>query len=155
MNLEDNIKMSVWDFSAKLTRRLLIWSVLSVLVSAFTFFSVDLFLRGLGIQFFAWGVIDGAIAIFSARASVKKQLNINESERAESEVKEARWLDRILWINTGLDVFYVIGGFWLMQSLGLDNFLWRGHGVGIVIQGGFLLFFDIHHAVSLRNLQIN
>jgi hypothetical protein len=147
--------MNIWNFSTNITRRLLIWSVLSVLVSVITFFTANPFLHGLGIQFFAWGIIDGAIAIFGARASAKKQAGIQESERSEVETKEGRWLSRILWINTGLDVFYVLGGLWLMQTWGVDSPLWRGHGAGIIIQGGFLLFFDFYHAFSLRNLRIN
>jgi hypothetical protein len=147
--------MNIWDFSTRLTRRLFVWSVLSVLISALTFLSADPFLRGLSIQFFAWGVIDGVIALFGARASAKKQASIQEAGRSEVETKEARWLSRILWINIGLDVFYVLGGFWLMQTWGADSPLWRGHGVGIVIQGGFLFFFDLFHAFSLRNLRTN
>lgn len=146
--------MNVWDFSTRLTRRLLIWSVLSILFSSLTVFSANPLLRGLAIQFLAWGVIDGAIAVFGARASAGKRAKIKETERREVEEKEARWLSRVLWINTGLDVFYVLGGFWLMQTWGMDNPLWRGHGIGIMIQGGFLLFFDIFHALAVRNLRI-
>jgi len=144
--------MNIWDFSTRLTRRLLVWSALSVIVSALMYFSADLFLRGLGIQFFAWGIIDGAIAVFGARASAKKKLNIQETERAESEANEARWLSRILWINTGLDVLYILGGLWFMQTWGVNNPLWQGHGVGIVIQGSFLLFFDFFHSLAIRNI---
>ena len=143
--------MNIWDFSTRLTRRLLVWSALSVLASVPIILSANPFLRGLGIQFFAWGAIDAAIAFFGTRASVKKQATIQDSERLEVESKEARWLSRILWINTGLDVFYVLGGLWLMQTWGAGDPLWRGHGLGIVIQGGFLFFFDLFHSFSLRN----
>jgi len=147
--------MGVWDFSSKLTRRLLIWSVLSVLASAVIVFLPNPFLRGLGIQFFAWGVIDGAIAIFGERASAKRRLKVQESGSVESEAKESRWLERILWINTGLDVLYVLGGLWLMQTWGADSLLWKGHGAGIIIQGGFLFFFDFFHAFALQNLKVH
>ena len=147
--------MSIWDFSTRLTRQLLIWSVLSVLASVPIILSANPFLRGLAVQFLAWGAIDSAIALFGALASAKKRLKVQESERAENEAKESRWLERVLWINTGLDVFYILGGVWLMQVWGADSPLWRGHGVGIIIQGGFLFFFDFFHAFSLRNLQLN
>ncbi|HSM70479.1 MAG TPA: hypothetical protein VK851_02965, partial [Anaerolineales bacterium] len=135
----------------RLTRRLLLWSALSVLVSILIAFSSNLLLRGLAIQFFAWGAVDGAIAIYGARRSTNKQANIQEADRVEAEAKEARWLSRVLWINTGLDVFYILGGVWLMQTWGADDPLWKGHGLGIVIQGGFLFFFDLYHAFALRN----
>ena len=147
--------MSIRDFSTSLTRRLLVWSALSALVSAGTAFSSNPFLRGLGVQFFAWGVIDGAIAFFGERASAKRKFKAQESGSAENEAKEYHWLERILWINTGLDVLYVIGGAWLIQTWGANSLLWEGHGVGIIIQGGFLFFFDFFHALSLRNLRLN
>jgi hypothetical protein len=145
--------MNIWDFSTRLTRRLLSWSVLSVALSSLTFFSSNLFLRGLAIQFFAWGVIDAGIAIFGARASAKKQAQIQGAERLTIEQKEARWLERILWINTGLDILYILGGLWLMQTKGAESLLWRGHGLGVVIQGGFLFIFDFYHALYLRKLR--
>ena len=147
--------MDVWSFSSKLTHRLCIWSALSVFISAGTAFSSIPLLRGLGIQFFAWGVIDGAIAFFGVRASAKKKLKVQESGSVESEAKESRWLERILWINTGLDVLYVLGGIWLMQTWGAESLLWKGHGVGIIIQGGFLFFFDFFHAFTLQNLKVH
>jgi hypothetical protein len=147
--------MNIWDFSAHLTRRLLVWSVLSVLASVPIILSANPFWRGFAIQFLAWGGIDGAIAIVGARAATKKQATIQDSERLDIESKEARRLSRILWINTGLDVFYILGGLWLVQTWGAENPLWRGHGLGIVIQGGFLFLFDLLHAFSLRNLRLN
>ena len=145
--------MNIWDFQTRLTRRLLIWSVFSVVFSTLTFFSVNSLLRGLAIQFCRWGIIDAGIAIFGAYASAKKQAKLQADELAET--KEANWLERILWINTALDVLYILGGLWLMQTWGTESPLWRGHGLGIVIQGGFLFFFDFFHAFSLRNLRIS
>ena len=145
--------MNIWDFQTRLTRRLLVWSVFSVVFSTLTFFSVNSLLHGLAIQFCVWGIIDAGIAIFGAYASAKKQAKLQADELAEA--KEANWLERILWINTALDVLYILGGLWLMQTWGTESPLWRGHGLGIVIQGGFLFFFDFFHAFSLRNLRIS
>ena len=147
--------MNIWDFQTRLTRRLLIWSVFSVAFSTLTFFFASQFLRGLAIQFFAWGVIDAGIAIFGAQVSVKKRLKVQETDLAVSEAKEIYWLERVLWINTVLDVIYILGGLWLMQTWGAESPLWRGHGLGVMIQGGFLFFFDFFHAFALRNLRIS
>jgi hypothetical protein len=143
--------MTIWDFQIRLTRRLLIWSVLSVALSTLTFFFANQLLRGVAIQFFAWGMIDAGIALFGAYASAKKQTKLQSDEPAET--KEANWLERVLWINTALDVLYILGGIWLMQTKGAESLLWRGHGLGVVIQGGFLFFFDFYHAFSVRKLQ--
>ena len=145
--------MNIWDFQTRLTNRLLVWSALSVAFSALTVFSASPFLRGLGIQFLAWGAIDTAIAFFGAKASAKKRLKMQGQASAESEAQESRWLENILWVNTGLDVLYVLGGIWLIQHWGADSVLWRGHGWGIIVQGGFLLFFDFFHAFALRKLR--
>lgn len=146
--------MNIWNFQTRLTNRLLAWSALSVAISTLALFSASPFLRGLCIQFFAWGIVDAAIAFFGAKASAKKRLKITGSDRGEKEAEESRWLEKVLWVNTGLDVLYVIGGVWLMQGWGAESPLWRGHGLGVVIQGGFLFFFDCFHAFALRNLRI-
>jgi hypothetical protein len=145
--------MNIWSFVTRLTRRLLVWSALSVLASVPAALSANPFLRGLAIQFFAWGIIDGAIALFGARASARKRAKVQDSERTKVETRERRWLSRVLWINTGLDVFYVLGGLWLLRTWGADSPLWRGHGVGIMIQGAFLFFFDLYHAHALRKVE--
>ncbi|MBM4427863.1 MAG: hypothetical protein FJ031_11590 [Chloroflexi bacterium] len=64
--------------------------------------------------------------------------------------KETANLKRILLINTALDVFYVAGGIALIFTLGAENPEWRGHGWGIIVQGGFLFFFDLFHALKLK-----
>jgi hypothetical protein len=142
--------MTIWLFQTTLTRRLLIWAIGSMALSVPLFITTNPFLRGIGIQFLAWGAVDAAIAVFGAHMSAKKQAGITDPERAVVEAKEARWLERVLWINTCLDVLYVLGGVWLTQTLGAESPLWRGHGVGVVIQGGFLFFFDFYHARVLQ-----
>jgi len=153
--LEHRIQMSIWEFSTRLTHRLLVWSVLSLLVAALMLFSSNPFLRGLGIQFLVWGVIDAAIAYFGAKASEKKRTRLGKPDSIEAEAKESRWLERILLVNTGLDILYVLGGVWLMQTWGADSLMWKGHGAGIIIQGGFLFFFDFFHAFALQNLKVH
>ena len=77
---------------------------------------------------------------------------MQKDDIGEVETREARWLSRILWVNTGLDVIYILGGLWLFQTWGEGSSLWQGHGVGIIIQGGFLFLFDLSHAFSLTPL---
>ena len=55
-------------------------------------------------------------------------------------------IEKILLLNTGLDVGYVIGGFYLMERS--ENNLknperLKGFGKSIVLQGGFLFAFDL------------
>ena len=49
----------------------------------------------------------------------------------------------IFWINAGLDVLYMAGGYWLKsQGIKDQNLQWVGWGNSIMIQGGFLFVFD-------------
>ncbi|HAX70778.1 MAG TPA: hypothetical protein DCY14_14295 [Anaerolineae bacterium] len=69
---------------------------------------------------------------------------------ADATPKEIANLKRILLINTALDVLYVAGGIALILTFGAANPEWRGHGWGIIVQGGFLFFFDLFHALKLK-----
>ena len=60
------------------------------------------------------------------------------------EIAQAHALRRLLWLNAGLDLLYLALGWRLAQAaIGSAR---RGHGLGILAQGGFLLLFDLLHA---------
>jgi hypothetical protein len=52
-----------------------------------------------------------------------------------------------LFINAGLDVVYVVGGLYLLSR---PEDTWRGSGVAVIIQGAFLLAFDLLHAFLVQ-----
>jgi carboxylesterase len=139
----------IWDLQKAMSRRLLIWSGLSVLAGVALLLAGGPFLRGFGIQAAAWGAIDAAIAAVVQRTSRRSQPVPSDPSAAGLDEKRARRLRRLLWINTGLDVCYVTGGIVLANTLGRSEVAWRGHGWGIVVQGGFLFFFDWIHAQNV------
>jgi len=99
-------------------------------------------LRALAIQFFVWGAIDGGIAAFGERDR-RRRLGRGEAADAGATAAFGRRLRRLLRLNAGLDVGYLAVGFVLLLA-------WRtpegvGHGLGVLIQGGFLLVFDAWH----------
>lgn len=55
-------------------------------------------------------------------------------------------LRRVLWANVGLDGVYVLVGLLLLRRSGPMN---RGFGRATLIQGLFLLGFDVAHALFL------
>ncbi|PJF27320.1 MAG: hypothetical protein CUN53_04525 [Phototrophicales bacterium] len=57
---------------------------------------------------------------------------------------QARSLRRLLWINAGLDVLYMIGGLW--YALRAKAPRGRGMGIGVIFQGLFLFIFDVLQA---------
>jgi carboxylesterase len=141
----------IWEFQDVLTRRLLLWSALSVVAGALMLVFGDPFWRGFGLQAVVWGIIDAGIAFFGRRASEKRRLaNLGGPSIAE---REAGNLRRLLWINTGLDVLYVAGGIVLIYTIGQGDPFARGNGWGIVAQGGFLFFFDLLHALAVPKEQ--
>lgn len=122
------------------TRRLLRWSALSVAAGVPLAASRQPLLRGLGQQFVAWGAVDGALAL-AGRWSSQRQA------RRGGPPQETGKLRRLLLVNAGLDGLYVAGGAALAVRRGQDDPYWRGVGLGIVAQGGFLLAFDLWHGL--------
>lgn len=102
------------------------------------------FRRGFGAQAVGWGAIDALIAGIGL-AGQRRERN---AAAGEGELA-ARKLRRLLWINAVLDVGYVAGGVWLARSKGGDDPGRRGQGWGIVMQGAFLFWFDLYHALRV------
>ncbi|MCB0034400.1 MAG: hypothetical protein KDE51_10290 [Anaerolineales bacterium] len=140
--------MSFWDFSDTLSRRLLAWSSFSIGSGLGLSKVENEFLQGAGMQFATWGAIDALIALIGKR-NTHKNRQLPQEEQQPKQEAEAIKLRNLLWFNTFLDVFYVLGGVWLWRNKGADSRKWRGHSVGIIIQGGFLFLFDLYHAFKV------
>ncbi len=138
----------VWQAQASLGRRLLSWSGLSVAAGAVMGLSADRFWRGVGSQFVGWGLIDAGIAWLGLRSARSKAAQ-SDAHTPARQLEMRTTLHRVLWINAALDVGYVTGGVVLATTKGRNDSLWRGIGWGIVVQGGFLLIFDLVHALLL------
>lgn len=143
------MKPDIWIFQTTLSRRLTNWAILSIVIGIAFLFAND-FLRGIGIQFMAWGAIDWIIAVLGTVATKRRKARLTPDELPDASLKEGSKLKRILLINTGLDVLYVAAGIALIVTLGADNPEWRGHGWGVIVQGGFLFFFDLYHALKIK-----
>lgn len=130
----------IWKFEADLTNRLLIWSILSLLSGLYIWFATNEFGRGFGIQLVAWGAVDAVIAIVGVRSAARRKSTADPKN-------EALFIRKVLWINFGLDVLYILGGFWLIQAY--SESFWQGTGWGIVLQGAFLFLFDLIHALRV------
>lgn len=93
----------------------------------------SLLLEHFGIQTAAWGVVELALGAI-AHASL-----------AERDLAAATRLDRLLWLNVGLDVGYVLVGLTLVvtgwtfgRRLGLV-----GAGLAVMVQGFALVLLDL------------
>lgn len=143
--------MGFWQFQRRLTAMLLAWAASSI-GTGLLLSRGDDFRRGVGEQFVGWGVVNAAIALFGWRGASRRQAK-PEANTSESLAAERRKLSRLLWLNTGLDVFYVLGGWIAARSRGASDERWRGRGVGIMVQGGFLFVFDLLNALALRRVR--
>lgn len=147
----DHRETPFWDLNDRISDRLMIWSAVSVLFGALAIVRNKPFLRGVGAHFVTWGLIDAGIARLGHRNNAKsRQLPLDE--QPEKELADARNVRRLLWINTFLDIGYLAGGWWLYTQKGREDEQWRGQGVGVYIQAGFLFIFDLVHAVIVGRL---
>jgi hypothetical protein len=142
--------MDTWHSSDVIFRRLLLWSAFSVALGFKLATAQSSRQRAMGQQFVVWGGVDGAIALVARLLIQRRQRLAADPNDPELHRREAEKIGRLLWINTGLDVLYVLGGVALMQTRGRRDAKTHGHGLGVTIQGGFLLAFDLWHALQMR-----
>jgi hypothetical protein len=88
----------------------------------------------------SWGLINAGIG--TAALLIHK----NKSTTIQDALQSSHRTEKILYLNTGLDVAYVTAGF-LFKSASKNNpenaMRFQGFGNSLLIQGGFLLLFDI------------
>ena len=125
--------------------RILLWGAASLLVGTGLLAWLRLgarrsaLLEQFAIQTTAWGTAEIALAAL-ARASL-----------AMRDLTAATRLDRLLWLNLGLDAGYV------MLGLALAVVGWRlgrhlgyvGAGIAIIVQGGALALLDLTFALQI------
>jgi hypothetical protein len=99
-------------------------------------------LRAIALQFALWGAIDGAIAAAGERDR-RRRLERGEGVDPVATRAFAARLRRLLRLNAALDVAYVAVGLTLIGAWRTPDGL--GHGLGVLVQGGFLLLFDAWH----------
>ena len=136
------MRESFYHYQQRRLALLLGWGLFSVVMGLMVQFSPKTFWKQFARQALIWGAIDAALAVFGLRGASKKETRFANGElNSRDEAKEARGFYRILLINTGLDVFYVAGGAWLMQRFKTraDR---RGMGLGVLVQGLWLFLFD-------------
>jgi len=138
--------MTIWGFNEQLTRRLFAWNVVNIAIGMLVGRG-DEWQRGVGSQSVGWGLVNIGIALIGGRATRQRALKPDAHTPATLH-KEARNLRRLLWINSGLDVLYMLGGWWLARREAARPFR-RGMGHGIIVQGALLLLFDVIHALDV------
>jgi hypothetical protein len=147
--------MTIWQFSEQVSRRLLAWNAINFLAGAALTLGAAMTpdparRRGLASQFMGWALVNIGIAVIGAWATARRRAALPDPDAPHVAAKEARNLSRLLWINAGLDVLYMIGGARLSQN---KRPMLSGVGRGIIFQGLFLLIFDVVHGLRVPHVR--
>jgi hypothetical protein len=144
----DEVHADIWQEQAQLAQRLLRWGALNVGAGIALTLQPAGWWRGFGAQAAGWGAVNAGIGLFGLRgARTKADQPQNHTSSAQREAR--RSLRRILLINSALDAGYIAGGLALARTKGRESAVWRGSGWSVVVQGSFLLLFDLIHALML------
>lgn len=139
--------MNIWQFQALVSRRLLVTNLINVLFGILLLRS-RAFWRAVGEQAVGWGLVNIAIALIGGWSGSRRAAK-DDAFSMSVLAKEARGLRRLLWINAGLDVVYMLGGWlWARRGAAAQDRR-RGMGWGIVFQGALLFIFDVVHALRV------
>jgi hypothetical protein len=135
--------MNPFEHAQQIAYTLLGWALLSLMMGLGLLLTESPMLRAVGVQFVVWGAIDALIAAVGLRDRRRRMARGEAADRNQRLAFE-RHLRRLLRLNAGLDVAYLLIGLGLVLLWTTPEGL--GHGTGVLIQGGFLLLFDAWHA---------
>jgi len=114
---------------------LVIWGVINMIAGIFYLFISSELIKGVLLQAFFWGLIDGILGFVALLR--KKAFKLKK-------------IKKIFLINVYLDVVYIIIGI-LLILFGNSAFL-IGNGYGVSIQGLFLFVVDVIHHAHVKEL---
>ena len=127
-----------WRWQEHALGGLLAWGVASAVVGAGLLRTQSVVVRHAGQQALAWGLIDLLLAL-NGRRSARRQATVAGTAATISAAIRFRM---ILVVNAALDVGYVAGGAGLARR-SLQHPERHGTGLGIALQGLFLLIYDL------------
>lgn len=141
---------NIYRYIGQLLSLLLGWAVFSIALGAGMRRAQDKRLSGIADQFIAWGAIDGLIAAAGIAGTRKDSRRVEQGLLdLPGQARQARRFEWLVWVNALLDIGYVAGGSTLARRNAGSPYR-RGAGLGIIIQGAFLLIWDVFLALSIR-----
>jgi hypothetical protein len=121
------------------------WSVANIGVSAIAIGNAEGSTRYFYEMNLYWNAVNLGIAGLGFLNVAKARKRTTPPTLAEA-IEAQKTVEKVLLFNTGLDLAYVASGFWLLEKskndLGQQDRL-KGFGQAVVVQGGFLMLFDI------------
>ena len=80
----------IWDIQTSISRRLLVWSLLSVSIGLVLVFLGNIFWKGFGIQAVVWGAIDAAIALAGILRTNRRRSVHDSPEQMSQEARKLK-----------------------------------------------------------------
>jgi hypothetical protein len=118
------------------------WGVGSTVAGLPLMLSERPFWRNVGMQASSWGLIDALLAVGGLAGARRKEVQLEMGTLPDEAARsEARSFQRILLLNAGLDLLYIAGGLGLARR-SANKPGRQGMGIGIALQGLFLLAYD-------------
>jgi hypothetical protein len=93
--------------------------------------------RDFGLMNASWGLINSGIALLAMRDGSTSGSSLSFAEMLRQEQQ----FNRIVALNAGLDVGYMIAGLWMMTEG--NSSMVRQYGTSVLIQGAFLFVYDL------------
>lgn len=121
---------------------LLAWGVGNILAGSALAVTSPGIPRAIGIQAMLWGSVQTTVALYSEYWARKHAVEARAGMLGTQAIQdEAERFEYFLALNTAADIVYVLGG--IAVAIKSERPRWRGAAVGVAIQGGALLIYDL------------
>lgn len=146
----DRTEFNLYQFQRSAMPILLGWALGSIVTGVLWRRNPSRSIQGAGGQFIVWGFVDGVIALLALLGARRKAAQWQAGEITPlQQAQQADQFEKIVWANAALDVGYVLGGRWWVRRHS-DDAHSQGMGIGVMLQGAFLLIWDVLLAVVVR-----
>jgi hypothetical protein len=118
------------------------WSVANIGLNSILYFTTDDDIRYFYQMNALWNVVNLGIAGLGYRGSVRAAPSADLFSALDAQYG----IEKALLFNAGLDTAYMMTGLFLMQyaeNTSKNPAMFRGYGQSLLVQGGFLLVFDL------------
>lgn len=121
---------------------LLAWGIGNVVAGSALAMTSSGIPRAIGIQALLWGSVETTVALYSEYWARKHAFEARAGMLGAQAIQdEAERFEYFLALNTVADIVYVLGG--VTVAIKSERPRWRGAAIGVAIQGGALLVYDL------------
>ena len=132
-----NNNLNLYQLNRQISLFLMGWGLSSVILGGTLIFFDNPFLKAISIQFLLWGIIDFILGLIPI---------------IRNKISERKKLYKILFINSFLEIIYILVGLILSFEFVFEGEATIGHGFGVIIQAIFLLVFDTYYGFRAYRL---